>query len=101
MPTTPKRTPPRPRDAVSAHRDRQRARGFQRVEVRARGEDAPLVRAVAAALADPARAAEARALLRSRFAAEPTRDLKALIEAAPLDGIDLDRPRDLGRDVGL
>jgi hypothetical protein len=32
-----------------------RRRGLQRIEVRVRGEDAPLLRAVAAALADPDR----------------------------------------------
>jgi len=40
-------------------------------------------------------------LLLRRFAPEPARSLKELIEAAPLDGIDLDRPRDMGRTVEL
>jgi hypothetical protein len=54
-----------------------------------------------AALADPGQAAEARALLLRRFAPEPVRSLKDLIESAPLEGIDLDRPRDMGRAVEL
>lgn len=66
-----------------------------------RGEDAFLVRAVAAALADPEHAAEARALLRGRFAPAPTRSLKDLLASAPLDGIELERSRDTGRTVDL
>ncbi|MGK7871137.1 hypothetical protein [Falsiroseomonas sp. E2-1-a20] len=66
-----------------------------------RGEDAPLVRAIAAALTDPGQAAEARALLLRRFAPEPASSLKELLASAPLDGIDLDHPRDMGRTVEL
>ena len=87
--------------AVAEHRRRLRSRGLQRVEVQVRGEDAPLVRAVAAALADPDHAAEARALLRRRFGPEPTRSLKDLLAAAPLDDIDLTRSRDTGRAIDL
>jgi hypothetical protein len=94
-------TKPKPRSALAEHRRRLRSRGLQRVEVQVRGEDAPLVRAVAAALADPERAAEARALLRGRFAPAPTRSLKELLAAAPLDGVELDRSPDLGRAVDL
>ena len=90
-----------PRSTVAGHRRRLRARGLQRLEVQVRGEDAPLVRAVAAALADPGRAAEARALLRGRFAPAPARSLKDLLASAPLEGVDLDRPRDAGRAVEL
>jgi hypothetical protein len=90
---------PTPCTALAEHRRRQRARGMQRLEVQVRGEDAPLLRAAAAALADPARVAEARALLR-RLAPAP--GLKALIEAAPpLDDLDLERSRDTGRPVEL
>ena len=66
-----------------------------------RGEDAPLVRAVAAALADPERAAEARALLRGRFAPAPARSLRDLLASAPLDGVDLERSPDTGRAIDL
>jgi hypothetical protein len=76
-------------------------RGFVRVEVNVSKDDAPLVRQVAAALSDPARQAAARALLRQRFAEPPKVSLKALLASAPLAGIDLDRARDLGRDVDL
>jgi hypothetical protein len=75
--------------------------GFVRIEVNVRKEDASLVRHVAAALADPARQAAARMLLRQRFAEPPRVSLKALLASAPLDGIDLDRRRDFGRDIDL
>jgi hypothetical protein len=56
---------------------------------------------VAAALSDPARQAATRMLLRQRFVEPTEMSLKALLASAPLDGIDLDRGRDLGRDVDL
>jgi hypothetical protein len=96
----PTKSKPKPTSAVAEHRRRLRGRGLRRVEVQVRGEDAPLVRAVAAALADPARAAAAaRALLRGRFAPTPTRSLKDLLVSAPLDGVGLERSRDTGRAV--
>ena len=52
-------------------------------------------------LTDPERAAEARALLRGRFAPAPARSLKDLLASAPLDGVELDRSRDPGRVVDL
>ena len=72
-----------------------------RVEVNVRKEDAGLVRGVAAALSDPVRQSEARRLLRQRFIEPSKVGLKALLASAPLDGIDLDRHRDLGREVDL
>lgn len=86
---------------LSAHRRRLKRRGLVRVEVQVRKEDASLLRGVARALADPAREAEARALLREHFAAPAAEGLKALLAAAPLEGIDLARERDFGRDIGL
>ncbi|MGO8834378.1 MAG: hypothetical protein ACLQE9_16370, partial [Roseiarcus sp.] len=80
---------------------RMARRGFVRVEVNVGKDDASLVRQVAAALSDPARQAAARALLRQRFAEPPKVSLKALLASAPLDGIDLKRGPDLGRDVDL
>jgi hypothetical protein len=75
--------------------------GVVRVEVQVRRQDADLVRRVAGALTDPTREAEARALLRQRFGDSPAGGLKALLAAAPLEGIDLERPRDRGRTVDL
>ena len=45
-------------------------------------------------LMDPEQETEARAFLRDHFAAQPTFGLKALLAAAPFEGLELDRPRD-------
>ena len=87
--------------AVASYRRRMRRKGLVRVEVQVREGDAPLLRSVAGALIDPDRAAEARALLRERFAPRAVKGLKALLAAAPLEGVDLERVRDTGRPVEL
>lgn len=87
--------------ALSAHRRRLKRRGIARLEVRVRKDDVPLVRGVVDALADPERESETRALLRERFAAREAKGLKALLAAAPLEGIDLGRSHDTGRTVEL
>jgi hypothetical protein len=87
--------------ALAEHRKRLRNRGLQRLDVQVRSEDAQLVRAVAAALVDPGLSNDARALLLRQFAPVPSRSLKGLIASAPLDEIDLERPRDMGRTVEL
>ncbi len=89
------------KSSIVSHRARMARRGFVRVEVNVSKDDASLVRHVAAALADPARQAAARMLLRQRFAEPPKVSLKTLLASAPLDGIDLVRGLDLGRDVEL
>lgn len=86
--------------AVTAHRTRLRARGLKRLELHVPDQDAALLRAVASALTDPTRAPAARRALRAQFDLA-TPDLKALLAAAPLDGIDLTRSRDPARDVDL
>jgi hypothetical protein len=91
----------KPGSSVAIHRARKERQGFVRVEVSVRKEDAGLVRRVASALSDPSRQAEARKLLQRRFAEPPKANLKVLLASAPLDGIDLDRGHDLGRDVDL
>ncbi len=98
MPTT---SSPNSTSALAAHRQRLRGRGFQRLEIQVQGKDAPLIRAVAAALADPDRAPEARSLLHDRFIPNPVNSLKDLLAGAPLDGIEFDRLRDTGRAVDL
>jgi hypothetical protein len=89
------------RRTLSAYRRRLKQRGVVRVEVHVRKDDAPLVRGIVKALGDPERETEARALLRERFGTGKAKGLKALLAAAPLEGIDLRRERDLGRDVEL
>lgn len=91
----------RAKSSLASHRARMARQGLVRVEVNVRREDASLVRQVAAALSDPARQAAARALLLRRFAEPPKVSLKALLASAPLEGIDLDRDRDLGREADL
>ena len=86
---------------LARHRARKASQGLVRLEISVRKEDADLVRHVAAALSDPARQSAARAILRQRFAGSAGVSLKSLLAAAPLDGIELGRPRDLGRDVEL
>jgi hypothetical protein len=86
---------------LATHRARMERRGFVRVEVRVRKDDASLVRGVAAALSDPLRQSEARRLLQPRFGEPPKVSLKALLASAPLEGIDLDRSAAPGRDVDL
>ena len=84
---------------VTRWRKRRRRQGFVRVEVQVRKEDAALVRDVAKALISPERATETRSILREEIAAPRSGGLKALLASAPLEGIDLDRPRDFGRDA--
>jgi hypothetical protein len=52
-------------------------------------------------LSDPTRQVAARLLLRQGLVEPPKVSLKALLASAPLDGIDLDRGADLGREVYL
>ena len=87
--------------ALASHRARMARRGFVRVEVKVHRDDASLVRRVASALSDPQSQTEARAALRRNFVERPNVGLKALLASAPLEGIDLERDRDLGRDVDL
>jgi len=87
--------------AVANYRRRMRRQGLVRIEVQVRKEDAPLLRTIAGALADPAQATAARALLRERFTSRGMKGLKALLADAPLDGIDFERVRDSGRPVVL
>ena len=89
------------KQALIAHRRRQKRRGVVRLEVHVRKSDAVLIRGLVKALADPAREVEVRAALREQFARGAAKGLKALLAAAPLEGIDLRRARDRGRDVDL
>ena len=86
---------------LSAHRRRLKRKGVARVEVNVRKDDAVLVRGVAKALNDPAQRPEVRSLLQQRFGDARSRGLQALLAAAPLEGVDLSRDHDFGRDVKL
>ena len=89
------------RRAINNFRKRLKQQGVTRVEVHVRKDDVTLVRNVVRALSSPEREQEARALLRERFGSGQAEGLKALLAAAPLEGINLSRERDLGRDVDL
>ena len=87
------------RASVNAHRKRMKQRDMVRVEVQVRKEYAALVRGVAIALSDPGREKQTRDLLRERIVRPSGRDLKELLGSAPLEGIEIDRPRDFGRSI--
>jgi len=89
------------RKAVANYRKRLKRQGMTRLDVRVRKTDAPLLREVVEALSDPDRERETRALLRERFVASPPQALKRLLADAPLEGIELTREQDHGRDVDL
>ncbi len=89
--------------AVDNYRARQRRRGLLRLEVQAPAADVPMLRQLAQVLRENSEsAAELRRVLSRALAPEASEgSLKRLLEAAPLDGVDLSRPRDLGREVEL
>jgi len=86
--------------ALGRFRSRMKGRGMVRLEVQVANEDAPLVRAVAAALTNPALRSETRALLRERFGPEPA-GFKTFLSSAPLEGVRITRSRSRGRRVEL
>jgi hypothetical protein len=85
--------------AVSSFRKRLKQQGMARLEVNVRKGDAALVRNVVRALLSPEQEKTARALLREHFGSTQAKGLKALLAAAPLEGIDFSRELDFGRDV--
>lgn len=89
------------RRAVKKHRTRLKRRGVVRLEVRVRKDDVALVRDVVQALSDPQREDDTRAKLRQHLGVSEGERFKAFLAAAPLEGIDLTREDDFGRDVDL
>lgn len=86
--------------ALNSHRRRLKERGLSRIEVQARPDDAELLRALAGRLREGAPADELRQGLKELLATTRP-SLKALLAAAPLEGLELERSRDLPRDVEL
>jgi hypothetical protein len=82
-------------------RKRQTAPGFVRVQVQVCEEDASLVGAIACALRDPSRRETTRAALNKQITTSPAKSFKVLLASAPLDGIELDRQTDFGRENDL
>ncbi|HEY5623665.1 MAG TPA: hypothetical protein VIV14_07875 [Gammaproteobacteria bacterium] len=87
--------------AVRDHRRRLKQRGLKRVEIHAAESDATLIRQLARILRDDSARAE---LVRTRLdelVAEGPAGLKALLAAAPLEGIRITRSRESGRTIEL
>lgn len=82
-------------------RKRLKQRKMARLEVHVRKDDAALIRNVIRALGNPHQEQATRALLREYFGTGQEQGLKALLAAAPLEGIDLRRVRDFDRKVEL
>jgi hypothetical protein len=92
------------KETVARYRRRARRQGLIRLEVQVPRQDAESIRSVAALLRDaaPEMAEQARQeLLALARAATGTGRLKDLLAAAPLEGIEIERSRDLGRTVEL
>lgn len=88
--------------AVRIHRQRLKVRGLQRVEVQASEDDAELIRSLARCLRDDDRvAARVRRQLRAAVKRKATTSLKALLVAAPLDGIRIVRSRERARSADV
>ena len=88
--------------AVQAYRQRLKERGWVRLEVQTPKEDASLIRHITQTLrGDPGRAAQLRRHLYRLVDHGPQADLKTLLASAPLEGIDLSRQHDVGREVDL
>lgn len=87
--------------ATTNFRKRLKQQGMARLEVNVRKDDAALVRSVVRALSSPEQEQTARALLREHFGSGRAEGLKALLAAAPFEGINLSRERDFGRGVDL
>jgi len=86
--------------ATAAYRKRLKKEGLTRVELHVRTDDAKLLRQLAKALSTPDREREVRAALREQVA-EYRPDLKTLLASAPLEGVDLSREDDAGRNIDL
>jgi hypothetical protein len=86
--------------AVAEHRKRLKLRGLARIELRAPKEDADLLRLLAGALADPARAPELRLALQRAVNPYAGMNFKELLAAAPLDlELDFERSNDPPREI--
>ncbi len=88
--------------AVDNHRRRLREHGFSRLEVVVPKADKVLIKEVARRLRGAPEEADATRRQLTRLArGESEVGLKALLASAPLDGIDLERNRDTGREIDL
>ncbi|MBO9122344.1 MULTISPECIES: hypothetical protein [unclassified Rhizobium] len=92
--------------AIQNYRSRLSERGLSRFEVLGRDEDRDLIRSLARRLADDTpEASELRATVSRSISGEPPTKggILAALRRSPLVGadLDLDRPRDEGREVDI
>lgn len=87
--------------AIRDYRTRLRRKGLARVEVQVPKGDIALVRDLAKALSNPAQAEQVRAALKARKSIYSGMRFKEFLASAPLEGIDLTRDKDTGRDIDL
>lgn len=93
---------PSQRKAVQRHRDRQAKRGMVRMEISVPEGDRELLRQTAANLRVGGDLAEkTRMALLSVINPYEGMGLKELLEAAPLEDLDLERSRETWRDIDL
>ena len=93
---------PAQKKAVSNYRNRQKKQGFVRMEVNVPDTDRELVRQTAANLRAGGEIAEkTRLALSAVLNPYEGMNLKELIEAAPLEGLDLERSKETWRDIDL
>ncbi|MDZ4728868.1 MAG: hypothetical protein SH820_02875 [Xanthomonadales bacterium] len=86
--------------AVERHRKRQLEKGIVRMEINLPEKDKQLLKSVAASLRAGGQAAEEiRTALRSVVNPYEGMSSKELLEAAPLEGVDLERSTETARDV--
>ena len=89
-------------NANSSPIGRRRERNHRQTSARIVGQPnkghAGLVQDAAATLCNSEPKSKVRATLRKKTAAARAQGFKELLESAPLDGIDIERSRDFGRD---
>jgi hypothetical protein len=93
---------PAQNEAVKSYRNRQKEKGMVRVEVAVPDTDRKLIRQTASNLRAGGEIAErTRAAMRSVINPYAGMNFKQLLEAAPIEGLDLERSKETARDIDL
>ena len=88
--------------AVTNYRNRQKEKGIARLEVSVPDTDCELIRQTAANLRAGGEIAEqTRAAIRSVINPYAGMNFKQLLEAAPIEDLDLERSKETARDIDL
>ena len=91
---------PSQKKAVARHRERQLNKGIVRLEINVPEHDRDLLRVVAAELrAGGTIAGRIRNALQSALAHKQPVSFKEFLESAPMEGIDLERSGEPGREI--